>query len=166
MEFMNVETWDRYISGIDGSAWRYEIISVDGNGAQLPGTGREFRGTGWLRELLNRPFGETARFQVRGCSVWGSCGPWSQTLPSENTPSLTFALPSRTWTDAPTATWAWTAAPENSGLPATFRCGIDGDPDGTLAQTPTSCAVAEAKKGDRVWLDVEVAGVEARYWNR
>ena len=41
----------------------------------------EFGGSGWLRTLLNRPFGETARFQVRSCSVWGSCGPWSEVLP-------------------------------------------------------------------------------------
>lgn len=166
MNWMDVETWDRYIDGVDGSAWRYQIVAVDAGGAQIPGSQREFRGSGWLRSLLNRPFGETARFQVRGCSIWGSCGPWSQTLPSETSPSLTFALPSRTWTEAPVGTWAWTAAPENSGLPVTFRCGIEGDREGRLAQTATSCAIPEAKKGDRVWLDVEVAGVIARYENR
>ncbi|MDQ0895551.1 hypothetical protein [Agromyces ramosus] len=166
MDWMDAETWDRYIDGIDGSAWRYQIVAVDAGGAQIPGTVKDFRGSGWLRSLLSRPFGETARFQVRGCSIWGSCGPWSQTLPSETSPSLTFALPSRTWTAAPVATWAWTAPPANSGLPVTFRCGIDGEREGRIAQTANSCTIPEANKDDRVWLDVEVAGVIVRYWNR
>jgi hypothetical protein len=165
MDWMNVETWDRYIDRVDAGGPRLEIIAVDLNGAQI-GSPTEFRGTGWLRTLLNRPFGESARFQVRSCSVWGSCGPWSAILPSDAQPSLTFALPSRLWDEA-TSTWSWTAAPDNSGLPAVFRCGIDGagGPPRT-AQTATTCQVAEAKPGDRVWLDVEVAGVVARYWNR
>lgn len=162
MAWMNAETWDRYIDRVDGGS-RLQIIAVDANGAQI-GQPVDFRGSGWLRSLLARPFGESARFQVRSCSVWGSCGPWSQVLPSDPQPSLTFALPSRQWDG--TSTWSWTAAPENSGLPATFSCGIDGDDNGRVAQTATTCQIPEAKAGDRVWLDVEVAGVTARYWNR
>ena len=115
--------------------------------------------------MLDRPFGESARFQVRSCSVWGSCGPWSAVLPSDARPSLTFALPSRTWDDA-AATWSWAATPDNSGLPVTFRCGVDGRGGGTAAQSPTTCRTSDATPGDRVWLDVEVAGVTARYLNR
>jgi hypothetical protein len=163
MDWMNTETWDRYIDHVDGGMSRLQIIAVDANGVQI-GQPMDFRGSGWLRPLLNRPFGEAARFQVRSCSVWGSCGPWSQVLPADPQPSLTFARPSRAWDGA--TTWSWTAAPDNSGLPATFRCGTDGDRNGRVAQSATTCQIPEAKPGDRVWLDVEVAGVIARYWNR
>jgi hypothetical protein len=141
-----------------------QIIAVDASGAQI-GQPADFRGTGWLRTLLNRPFGEAARFQVRSCSVWGSCGPWSAIMPSSATPSLTFALPSRVW-DEPSKTWSWAAAPDNSGLAAAFSCGVDGSPDRRAAQSATTCQIPNAKDGERVWLDVEVAGVIARYWNR
>lgn len=164
MDWMNQETWDRYIDNVDAGGQRLQIVAVDSNGAQI-GSPVEFRGTGWLRSLLNRPFGEAARFQVRSCSAWGSCGPWSAVLPSDAQPSLTFALPSRVWDEA-TGTWSWTAAPDNSGLPALFRCGVDGGGTGRTAQSATTCQLPEAKPGDRVWLDVEVAGVVARYWNR
>ena len=94
------------------------------------------------------------------------CGPWSSVLPSDAQPSLTFALPSRLWDEA-TRTWSWTAPPDNSGLPAAFRCGGESGPNnGRPAQTATTCQVPEAGPGDRVWLDVDVAGVVARYWNR
>jgi len=164
MAWMNQETWDRYIAGVDAAGPRLQIIAVDANGAQI-GQAAEFSGTGWLRALLNRPFGESARFQVRGCSVWGSCGPWSSVVPSNASPSLTFALPSRVWDEA-TKTWSWTAPPENSGLPASFWCGVDGNGNGRIAQSATTCQIPDAKDGERVWLDVEVAGVTARYWNR
>ncbi|GAA1776220.1 Ig-like domain-containing protein [Agromyces lapidis] len=163
MGWNGAETWDRYIDGVDSDASRLEIVAVDENGIQLPGSTREFRGSGWLRDLLNGrfDFGETGRFQVRGCSAWGSCGPWSDVLPAGSSPSLTFALPSRLWDDR-AAAWSWTSPPDNSGLPATFSCGIEGD-RGRRAQTPTSCQIAGVSAGDRVWLDVEVAGVTARY---
>ena len=164
MDWMNAETWDRYISSVATDAPRVQIIAVDGGGAQI-GQPTEFRGSGWLRALLNRPFGEAARFQVRSCSAWGSCGPWSEIMPSDARPSLTFALPTRVWDDA-SGTWSWAAPPDNSGLPTTFRCGLDGDVDGRTAQSATTCQTPQAKPGDRVWLDVEVAGVTVRYWNR
>ena len=129
MAYNGLETWDRYIDGVDVSAQRIQIVAVDANGAQIAGSNREFRGTGWLRDLFSDPsrfaFGQTARFQVRGCTEWGTCGPWSQVMPSGESPSLTFALPSRVWNSA-TDTWSWTTPPNNSGLPATFRCGVEG----------------------------------------
>lgn len=161
MDWLNAEIWDRYISGVDAGTRRYQIIAVDANGARV-GTPRDFNGTGWLRSLLNRPFGETARFQVRACSVWGSCGPWSETQPSGQSPSLTFALPGRAY-DAATSTWTWAADPANGGLPAAYRCGVEGDAVGRTAQSATSCQVPGASPGARVWLDVEVAGVTARF---
>lgn len=163
MDWMNQETWDRYVERVDGGP-RLQIVAVDASGAQI-GSPTEFSGSGWLRSVLNRPFGEAARFQVRSCTGWGSCGAWSSVLPSDAQPSLTFALPSRLW-DSATGTWSWTTPPDNSGLPAAFRCGSESGPsDGRPAQTATTCQVPEAKPGDRVWLDVEVAGVVARYWN-
>lgn len=162
MDWMNAETWDRYIDGVDAGT-RLQIVAVDSNGVQI-GEPSGFRGSGWLRSLLNRPFGEAARFQVRECSIWGSCGPWSEVFPSDAQPSLTFAVPSRVWDGA--STWSWTAAPSNSGLPASFTCGLDGNDTGHAAQTATTCQIPSAKPNDRVWLDIEVAGVTARYWNR
>lgn len=161
MDWLNVETWDRYVSGVDAGTRRLQIIAVDANGARV-GSARDFSGSGWLRSLLNRPFGETARFQVRACSVWGSCGPWSETQPSGESPSLTFALAGRAY-DPGKTTWTWTAGPANGGLPAAYRCGVEGDAVGRVAQSATSCQVAGAGPGDRVWLDVEVAGVTARF---
>jgi hypothetical protein len=163
MDWMNADTWDRYITDVHPSSSRLQIIAVDANGLRV-GEPREFPGSGWLRALLNRPFGETARFQVRSCSAWGTCGPWSAVLPEDAQPSLTFALPSRAW-DPDRATWSWASDPPNSGIPATFRCGVVGDEVGDAAQNPTSCRVEGAQPADRVWLDVEVAGVKVRYTN-
>lgn len=165
MEMRTADTYDRYISGVAPGAWRYDIVAVDGNGAQIPGTQQSFDGSGWAQDLFARPYGEAVRFQVRSCSIWGSCGPWSDVLPADARPSLTFALPSRVWNES-TKTWSWTSVPENSGLPVAFTCGVDGDRNGKPAQTPTSCQVPEAKPGDRVWLDVEIADVVVRYQNR
>ncbi|GAA2040022.1 Ig-like domain-containing protein [Agromyces tropicus] len=164
MDWLNGETWDRFIDDVDAGTKRLQIIAVDAGGARV-GSPRDFNGSGWLRQLLNRPFGETARFQVRACSVWGSCGPWSETFPTGESPSLTFSLPGRAY-DAATQTWSWSADPANSGLPASYRCGADGDRVGRQAQTATSCQVNGAKAGDAVWLDVEVAGVTARFESR
>ncbi|MEI5582716.1 MULTISPECIES: Ig-like domain-containing protein [unclassified Agromyces] len=161
MDWLNAETWDRYVSDVEAGTRRLQIIAVDANGVRV-GTAREFSGSGWLRALLNRPFGETARFQVRACTVWGSCGPWSQTQPGGESPSLTFALPGRAY-DPAEATWTWTADPANGGLPTAYRCGLAGESAGRPAQSATSCQVPGASAGDRVWLDVEVAGVTARF---
>ena len=164
MAWLNAETWDRYISDVDANGPRYEIVAVDAAGAQV-GQPVRFDGSGWLRTLLSRPFGETARFQVRSCSVWGSCGPWSAIMPSGSSPTLTFALPGRAWADA-TKTWTWSADPANNGLPASYSCGVEGGNQSRPAQSATSCQVPDAAPGVRVWLDVEVAGVKARFWNR
>ncbi|MGW9166842.1 Ig-like domain-containing protein [Agromyces sp. NPDC055658] len=164
MAWNGPEVWDRYIDDVDVAASRIEIVGVDEQGTQIAGTKREFRGSGWLRELLSErfDFGETGRFQVRGCTVWGSCGRWSDILPAGESPTLTFALPSRQW-DSRRSTWSWTDAPDNSGLPVEFSCGVDGDARGRPAQTPTSCEIVGAGPGDTVWLDVRIAGVSARY---
>ncbi|WP_173922021.1 fibronectin type III domain-containing protein [Agromyces sp. Marseille-P2726] len=164
MDWMNAETWDRYVDRVDSGGSSLQIVAVDANGAQI-GQPQQFAGSGWLRAVLNRPFGESARFQVRSCSIWGSCGPWSAVFPADARPSLTFALPTRAW-DGATATWSWMAAPDNAGLPAAFRCGVDGQGEGRNAQTATTCQIPNAQPADRVWLDVEIAGVTARYWNR
>lgn len=163
MAMQGDSTWDRYISGVDAAASALQIVAVDGNGA-IAGTPQAFAGSGWLREVLARPFGETARFKVRGCTAWGSCGPWSATFPAGETPSLTFQVPGRTWSQA-TGSWAWAGPPDNNGLPATFSCGVEGGA-GHPAQGTNLCSAAGAATGDRAWLDVHVAGVTARFWSR
>ncbi|MGW9631587.1 Ig-like domain-containing protein [Agromyces sp. NPDC055520] len=165
MGMRTADIYDRYISKVTPGAWRYDIVAVDGGGAQIPGTQQSFGGSGWAQDLFARPYGEAVRFQVRTCSVWGSCGPWSAVLPSDAEPSLTFALPSRVW-DENTKTWSWTSAPVNSGIPATFSCGVDGRNGRAAAPTALICEIPEAKPGDRVWLDVEIAGIVVRYENR
>ncbi|WP_350347123.1 Ig-like domain-containing protein [Agromyces sp. G08B096] len=164
MAWQSETTFDRYVSGVQGSASTVQIVATDRRGVHL-GEPRTFSGTGWLRELLGRPFGETAYFQVRSCAVWGSCGPWSETIPGGESPSLTFAVPGRTWNEQ-TGSWSWAGPPANGGLPASFRCGVEGDEWGRHAQGSGSCQVPGARPGDRVWLDVEVAGVTATFWNR
>ncbi|SFR87368.1 hypothetical protein SAMN05428970_3429 [Agromyces sp. CF514] len=162
MDWMTSDAWDRYISSVEPKK-RLQIVAVDGQGAQI-GSPRDFAGSGWLRAVLGRPFGEVARFQIRTCSPWGTCGPWSEILPADAEPSLTFALPSRVW-DPVRAEWTWDSEPDNSGIPASFRCGVQGDDVGVAAQRSRSCQVPGAQPGDPVWLDVEVAGVKVRYVN-
>ncbi|QAY74454.1 fibronectin type III domain-containing protein [Agromyces protaetiae] len=164
MGWLGDTTWDRYISGVDGGSSVVQIVAVDAGGVRI-GQPASFSGTGWLRELLNRPYGETAWFQVRACTVWGSCGPWSQTFPAGESPTLTFEVPGRTW-NAGIMTWTWAGPPDNRGLPAAFRCGVEGDETGVASQTPVACIVPGATSESRVWFDVEVAGVTARFWNR
>lgn len=163
MDWLSGETWDRYVSSVTAPASRLEIVAVDENGTQVPPV-KNFAGDGWLREVLARPFGTTAKFQVRSCTAWGSCGPWSKTMPSGASPSLTFALPGRSW-NSDASTWSWTASPKNSGLPAQLRCGLIGDDVGVLAQSSTSCTIPDAAPDSDVWLDVDVAGVTARFQN-
>jgi hypothetical protein len=67
---------------------------VDAAGKVVAGP-KAFSGSGWLRQLLDRPFGERVRFQVSACNVWGAyeyCGEFSQTYQAA-APSLTFVLP-------------------------------------------------------------------------
>ncbi|WP_172979989.1 Ig-like domain-containing protein [Agromyces agglutinans] len=164
MAWLGDSTWDRYVSGVQTTAPTVQIVSVDRNGVHL-GAPRAFAGSGWLRELLGRPYGDTAYFQVRGCAAWGSCGPWSATTPAGESPSLTFQMPGRAWIEGERR-WVWAGQPDNGGLRASFSCGLDGDQAGRAGTGHGSCEVPGARPGDRVWLDVEVAGVTARFWNR
>lgn len=163
MAMQGDSTWDRFVSGVGAREASLQIVAVDANGA-IAGAPRAFSGSGWLREVLSRPFGETAWFKVRGCTAWGSCGAWSETFPAGESPSLTFQVPGRAWSDA-AGSWTWAGPPDNSGLPAAFSCGVEGE-QGRAAQSPNHCTVLAAGGGGRVWLDVEVAGVTARFWNR
>lgn len=163
MAWLNTTTWDRHIDQTGGSGLRMEIVATDANGA-LMGSPATYDGTGWLRVLLNRPFGESVYFRVRSCTVWGSCGQWSQVFPANASPTLTFEMPGMQW-DAATMSWSWASLPNNGGLPATVRCGLEADPTGEPATSGTTCTVSTATATDRVWLDVEVAGVIARFWS-
>ncbi|QTX05140.1 Ig-like domain-containing protein [Agromyces archimandritae] len=166
--------WDRYLRPPSSSHASVEIVAVDARGSQIPGTRRSYQGESWPRQLLDRPYGETVRFQLRGCTVWGSCGAWSEVMPAlgVDSPSLTFRLPGRTW-NAAAGTWSWTGDPDNAGIPVTaYRCGVAGS-SGARAQTGTSCTVPGAIRpswvrpdqwtAPAVWLDVEIGGVVARF---
>jgi hypothetical protein len=162
MAMQSESTWDRYVSGVGAAEAALQIVAVDRSGA-LAGAPQSFGGSGWLHQVLARPFGETAWFKLRGCTAWGTCGPWSETFPNGESPSLTFAVPGRSWSEA-TRSWTWAGAPDNSGLPAGFSCGLEGEP-GVTAQGTNTCSPMGSGAG-RAWLDVHVAGVTARFWNR
>ncbi|HEU5222736.1 MAG TPA: Ig-like domain-containing protein [Candidatus Lumbricidophila sp.] len=164
MAWLNTSTWDRHIDRTDSAGMRTEIVATDPNGAVV-GSPTTYDGTGWLRVLLNRPFGEAVHFRVRSCTAWGTCSQWSQVFPANASPTLTFAMPGMQW-DASTQAWNWASLPDNGGLPATVRCGLEGDAVGQPATSGVTCQVPSATATDRVWLDVEVAGVTARFWSR
>ncbi|MWB98775.1 Ig-like domain-containing protein [Agromyces seonyuensis] len=157
--------YDRYVSNTGGDWSRLEIQAIDSSGLAVPGSVRSFSGTGWPRAILNRPYGEAVRFQIRACTAWGSCGRWSATLPADARPSLNFDVPGRAW-DPATATWTWLRDPDNSGIPATYRCGFAGDAVGVPAASPTSCLITGAGPEDAVWLDVQIGGVSVQFTNR
>ncbi|WP_395243611.1 Ig-like domain-containing protein [Agromyces sp. MMS24-K17] len=162
MDWLDATVWDRRIDAVAADQPQFEIVALDDAGNRI-GAPVAFSGSGWLRELLGRPFGTTARFQVRACSAFGVCGPWSDPMPSGSTPSLTFDVPGLGWSSDEDR-WTWAGIPDNSGLPASFSCGREGQPGRTQA-VGTSCEVAGASQWDTVWLDVEVAGVVARLRN-
>lgn len=162
MDWLDTTVWDRRIDAVSADERRFEIVALDGAGNRV-GAPVAFDGSGWLRELLAQPFGQTARFQVRACSEFGLCGPWSDALPTGSSPSLTFDVPGLRWSSDDDR-WTWAGIPDNSGLPATFSCGRDGQP-GRSQANGTACELPGATEWDSVWLDVEVAGVVARLRN-
>ncbi|WP_394551424.1 Ig-like domain-containing protein [Agromyces sp. MMS24-JH15] len=163
MDWRNDTIWDRRIDSVGTNARTVQIVAVDAGGAQI-GAPRSFSGSGWLRDLLAQPYGATARFQVRACAPWGICGPWSAAMPDGSSPSLTFDVPGLSWNDRDRE-WSWAADPDNSGLPAVYRCGAIGESGGPAEDT-TRCRVTGSGDGSGVWLDVEVAGVTATVYGR
>ena len=136
------DAWDLRIDGISPSAGirDYRLRSVNSGGNALPSSEVVFGGTGWPRELLSLPFGEAVRYQVRACSQWGSCGPWSGTVTAPEA-SVSFTVTGLAY-DPATGILSWTNGPQNYGLPASFSCSVPGD--ATVAprdaDSPNTCS--------------------------
>ncbi|WP_167756901.1 Ig-like domain-containing protein [Leifsonia flava] len=143
-------TQDLVIRGVGAgsSTSTFQIRLVDAAGEPVTAA-QDFSGRGVPRRLFDRSYGETLRFQVRGCSAWGTCGPWSGVAPSDAQPSLTWELPGRDYArpDAENGgtdgTWSWTNDPANGdGHPASYRCGVDADgAEWFAADSPTTCRI-------------------------
>ncbi|KQX06523.1 MULTISPECIES: Ig-like domain-containing protein [unclassified Leifsonia] len=159
--------------GAGSSTSTFQIRLVDAAGDAITAA-QDFSGRGVPRRLFDRSYGETLRFQVRGCSAWGSCGPWSGVAPVDPQPSLTWELPGRDFTppDAEndgTGTWSWTNDPANGdGHPASYRCRVDADgSEWFAADSPTTCRIPgmdpSADPPAAVRLEITIDGLTRTY---
>jgi large repetitive protein len=133
------------VAGVDDAAWDYQVTAISPKfdhykirASGTTGPGVAFAPGGWPREVLSLPFGGPVGFELQGCAVWNSCGPWfAQAAPE---PSVTFAVVGLKYESA-TGVFSWTGDPDNGpGLPATYRCSLD---SGTAvdADSATTCTV-------------------------
>ena len=165
--WMNEETWDRYIAGVDiggpAPADRRGRRATAPRSASRP----EFRGTGWLADPLQpsrsarRPGSRCAAARYGAAAARGR-----QVMPSNATPVAHVRAAERGCGTSRRRPGRGRRRRTTRDCPPRFRCGVEGNGDGRVAQSATTCQIPDAKPGDRVWLDVEVAGVTARYWNR
>ncbi|MEJ3404543.1 Ig-like domain-containing protein [Rathayibacter sp. YIM 133350] len=146
-----------------GNAKRFDLRLVDAGGNPVGGAVVEDVSLpATPRTLFSRPWGETLRVQLRGCTSWGTCGDWSDTAPANPEPSLTWHAEGQSY-DPATGVWSWTNAPGNgTAFPASFRCGLEGS-DGSDAQSANSCAVAGATPDAHVWLEITINSLTRRY---
>ncbi|WP_157497052.1 Ig-like domain-containing protein [Leifsonia sp. Leaf264] len=150
----------------------FQIRLVDQAGSPLTAA-QDFPGQGIPRRIFGRSYGETLRFQVRGCTAWGSCGPWSDVQPGDPQPSLTWELPSRVYTPSDPengvtdSVWSWTNDPGNGpDYPASYTCYVDGsDPLVSVSVEPggTSCTIPDLPADAPVRLGVTINGVTRTY---
>jgi hypothetical protein len=136
------DAWDLRVDGISPSAGirDYRLRAVDGSGRVVPNSEVVFGGAGWPRGLLGLPFGAVVQYQVRACSEWGSCGPWSGTWTAPEA-SVSFTVTGLAY-DPATGIISWTNGPENNGLPAAYSCSVPGDATVTPrdADSPNTCS--------------------------
>jgi hypothetical protein len=131
------------------SARHYEIRQVNASGTPVSAP-VSFSGDGYPRTLTGGSFGETYRFIIQACNVWAGtdvCSPYSAAFAAPE-PSLTFDM-----NPAPVYAaggWAWTNAPQNGSLTASFTCGTrETDPaDATHASGANTCASPGVAPGD------------------
>ncbi len=132
---------DLRVDGISPSAGirDYRLRAVDSSGRVVPNSEVVFGGAGWPRELLGLSFGAAVQYQVRACSAWGSCGPWSGTFTAPEA-SVSFTVTGLAY-DPATGIISWTNGPENNGLPVAYSCSVPGDAAVSPrdADTPNTC---------------------------
>ncbi|ANP71813.1 fibronectin type III domain-containing protein [Cryobacterium arcticum] len=150
------DAWDYHLTSASPSAGvdHYDIRAGDGSGAvqSIP------TANAWPRELLGLPFGSTVSFQLRACTVWGSCGPWSAATTAPEA-SVSFTVTGLEY-DGTAGRFSWTGAPANGGLPAGFDCAVAGSPaPRTPADSSTTCTLpAPLPASGTVVLTVTVNG--------
>ncbi|TFD41928.1 tandem-95 repeat protein [Cryobacterium sp. TMT2-10] len=157
------DAWDLRVDGVSPSAGirEYNLRAVDGSGNGVPGSQVTFGGSGWPRELLGLPFGQTVRYQVQACSPWGTCGPWSGTYSAPEA-SVRFTVTGLAY-DPVTGVFGWTNGPDNNGIGADYTCSVRGDPASSTRGGPNSCALAAPAPSGTVRLTVTVNGHAYNY---
>ena len=133
------DAWDYHLTGVNPRSGIDHYTIRAGGGT---GSGVDFDRTAWPRELLNGPFGEKVGFELRACSAWGSCGPWSDPETAKEE-SLTFTVAGLAY-DPMGGQFSWTGDPSNgSSFPATYRCSVPDDPSvqPTDADSPNTCTL-------------------------
>jgi hypothetical protein len=160
------DAWDLRIDGVSPSAGidHYNLRAVNGAGNGIPGSSVAFGGAGWPRELLSLPFGDAVKYQVRACSVWGTCGAWSDTQTAPEA-SVTLAVTGLAY-DPGTGVFSWTNGPDNNGIRAGYECSVPGDP--TVAPVTggaNTCTLAGPQPAGTVRLTVTVNAHSFSYDN-
>jgi len=133
------DAWDYHLTGVNPRSGIDHYTIRAGGGT---GSGVDFDRTAWPRELLNGPFGEKVGFELRACSAWGSCGPWSDPETAKEE-SLTFTVAGLAY-DPMGGQFSWTGDPSNGpSFPATYRCSVPDDPSvqPTDADSPNTCTL-------------------------
>ncbi|GGF00408.1 Ig-like domain-containing protein [Mycetocola zhadangensis] len=148
---------DFYVPSIAPAGFTYQVSLAGAN------DWRAFGNSGYPRDALGLPYGQTVSFQLRACNVWGSgaCGQPSAVYTAPE-PSITLN-PTALEYDAASTTWSWAAGPDNGALPATYACGAVNDPAITGTATGNTCVLSAQPVDGRVWIDVTVNGYTKRF---
>ncbi|TAJ46752.1 MAG: tandem-95 repeat protein [Herbiconiux sp.] len=145
---------------------RYYVQQLDSADAPV-GSPQSFTLGGFPRSLTGGAFGDTYRFTLRACSVWGGvevCGAASAPI-SAPEPSITFQFAGDPVYDG--TSWRWTSDPSNGGLVPQYYCGPravtpSADPAGRTV-TPTTCTPSTPAAVGDAWLLVVIGSREYVY---
>jgi hypothetical protein len=141
-------SFDYFVSGTSPSFHHYQIRAIGSQTIKPLGTMAP-------RQTLGLPFGESAHFELRGCTAWDVCGPWHDTTADE--PSLSFAVSDLAY-DPSTGVFSWTNGPSNGSFTAQYTCYADAAPTSTrtAADKSTVCVIPGAPTTGPVHLAVTV----------
>jgi hypothetical protein len=151
---------DAIVTGFAPGFDHYRVRSGPGGQEQAIGVGSS------PRTLTGAGYGRVVGFQVQGCTSWNSCGPWGNFTTPAAPIDFDMGLGSNLqYTVVPGSgdgVWSWVRTPDNSGLPASFACGVSNGPDsGTV--TATSCTIPGVGGGVAVFLRITIDGLTRTY---